>query len=259
LQQSCYALFMARRSIFITGASRGIGAAIAREFADLGDRVAIHYGQSEELAKEVLVSLKGSGHIAVQADLRNADEIKHVVDEAAETFGGIDVLINNAGVFLAHPIETSTYEDWQKAWSDTLDINLIGAANTTWCAVQHMPRTGDSRIVNVGSRGAFRGEPKSPAYGASKAALSSFGQSIAQALAPLGISVTTLAPGFVNTDMAAQLLNSPEGAGIRAQSPFDRVPTPEEVAKAVLFLASPEAQWASGAILDFNGASYLRM
>lgn len=250
---------MTRRSIFITGASRGIGATIAREFAELGDRVAIHYGQSEELAKEVLVSLKGSGHIAVHADLRNADEIKLAVDEAATTFGGIDILINNAGVFFAHPIETSTYEHWQKAWSDTLGINLIGAANMTWCAVQHMPRNGDSRVVNVGSRGAFRGEPKSPAYGASKAALSSFGQSIAQALAPLGISVTTLAPGFVNTDMAVHLLNSAEGAAIRAQSPFDRVATSQEVAKAVLFLASPDAQWASGAILDFNGASYLRM
>ena len=250
---------MTRRSIFITGASRGIGAEIAREFADLGDRVAIHYGQSGELAKKVLVSLKGSGHIAVQADLRNAGEIKQAVDEAANTFGGIDVLINNAGAFFAHPIETSTYEDWQKAWSDTLGINLIGAANMTWCAVQHMPRNGGSRVVNVGSRGAFRGEPKSPAYGASKAALSSFGQSIAQALAPLGISVTTLAPGFVKTDMASHLLDSSEGVAIRAQSPFNRGATPQEVAKAVLFLASPEAQWASGAILDFNGASYLRM
>jgi 3-oxoacyl-[acyl-carrier protein] reductase len=250
---------MAKRSVFITGASRGIGAAIAREFADLGDRVAVHYGQSEELAQEVLASLNGSGHIAVQADLQNPDDIKRAIDEAAQEFGGIDVLINNAGVFFAHPIETSTYEDWQKAWSDTLGINLIGAANMTWCAVQHMPHNGDSRIVNVGSRGAFRGEPKSPAYGASKAALSSFGQSIAKALAPLGISVTTLAPGFVNTDMAAELLNSSEGAAIRAQSPFNRVPTPQEIAKAVLFLASPEAQWASGAILDFNGASYLRM
>jgi 3-oxoacyl-[acyl-carrier protein] reductase len=254
-----YALPMPRRSVFITGASRGIGAAIAREFADSGDRVAIHYGQSQEMAKEVLVSLKGSGHITVQADLQNADEIRRAVDEAAQAFGSIDVLINNAGVFFAHPIETSTYEDWQKAWSDTLGVNLIGAANVTWCVVQHMPRGGDSRIVNVGSRGAFRGEPKSPAYGASKAAISSFGQSIAQALAPLGISVTTLAPGFINTDMAAELLNGPEGAGIRAQSPFNRVATPQEVAKAVFFLASPEAQWASGAILDFNGASYLRM
>jgi 3-oxoacyl-[acyl-carrier protein] reductase len=122
-----------------------------------------------------------------------------------------------------------------------------------------MPRGGESRIVNVGSRSAFRGESKSPAYGASKAAISSFDQWEAQALAALGISVTTLAPGFVNTDPAAHLRNGPEGAGIRAQSPFNRVPTAKEVPKAILFLASPSAQWASGAILDFNGASYLRM
>jgi NAD(P)-dependent dehydrogenase (short-subunit alcohol dehydrogenase family) len=122
-----------------------------------------------------------------------------------------------------------------------------------------MPRGGNSRIVNVGSRGAFRGEPASPAYGASKAAIAAFGQSLAQALGPLGIAVTTLAPGFVETDMATESLAGTGGVAIRAQSPFNRVPTPDEVAQAVLFLASPEAEWASGAVLDFNGASYLRL
>ncbi|HUW78408.1 MAG TPA: SDR family oxidoreductase [Candidatus Nanopelagicaceae bacterium] len=250
---------MTNRSVFVTGASRGIGAAIAREFAELGDRVAVHYGESKTSASKVLESLAGTGHIAVHADLRDANEVRNAVDRAAEEFGGIDVLVNNAGVFFSHPLETSTYEEWQNAWADTLGINLIGAANMVWCAVQHMPHHANSRIVNVGSRGAFRGEPTSPAYGASKAGLSSFGQSMALALAPLGISVTTLAPGFVETKMAAELLNGPEGEEIRSQSPFNRVATAKEIAKAVAFLASNEAEWASGAILDFNGASYLRM
>ena len=114
------------------------------------------------------------------------------------------------------------------------------------------------RIVNVGSRGAYRGEPDVPAYGASKAGLHAFGQSMAVALAPEGIAVVSLAPGFIATDMAAGLLDGPEGDAIRAQSPFGRVATPEEVARAIVALAEPGAEWVSGAVVDFNGASHLR-
>jgi NAD(P)-dependent dehydrogenase (short-subunit alcohol dehydrogenase family) len=250
---------MINRTILITGGSRGIGAAIAREFANAGDRIALHYSSSTKDAREVIDSLAGSDHMIVQADLRDPAAIKEMVDLVAQQYCAIDVLINNAGVFFDHPIESSTYEVWQQAWADTLGVNLIGAANVTWCALQHMPKNSTSRIVNIGSRGAFRGEPLSPAYGASKAAIVAFGQSIAKALAPMNIGVTTLAPGFVETDMAARLLDGPDGDGIRAQSPFNRVAKPQELAKAVYFLASPDSEWASGAVLDFNGASYLRM
>ncbi len=114
------------------------------------------------------------------------------------------------------------------------------------------------RIINVSSRGAFRGEPHSPAYGASKAGLNALGQSLAVALAPYQIAVATVAPGFVETDMTNEHLKPPRGDEIRAQSPFGRVAAPEEIAAAVLFLASEHSEWASGAILDLNGASYLR-
>lgn len=248
-----------QRRILITGGSRGIGAAIAREFAAAGDRVALHYSSGADTAAVVLASLPGEGHVMVQADLRDATAVKSMVDEAAAALGGIDVLVNNAGVFYPHRIDDVTYEQWQQAWSDTLGVNLIGAANATWCALQHMPRGGSSRIVNVGSRGAFRGEPNSPAYGASKAAIVAFGQSLAKDLGSTGIAVTTLAPGFVETDMAASSLEGEGGVVRRAESPFNRVASVEEVAQAVYFLASPAAEWASGAVLDFNGASYLRM
>ncbi|MEI6404821.1 MAG: SDR family oxidoreductase [Actinomycetes bacterium] len=250
---------MSRRRVLVTGGSRGIGAEIAREFAELGDQVAIHFSASAQGAQTVLETLPGTDHCIVHGDLRDADAVKTMVDQAAAHLGGIDVLINNAGIFIDHPIQSTTYAQWQEAWTDTLGVNLVGAANVTWCALQHMPTHNQSRIINVGSRGAFRGEPVSPAYGASKAGITAFGQSIAQALAPQGISVITLAPGFVDTEMAAVLLNGPTGDGIRAQSPFNRVPTANEVAKAVVMLASREAEWASGAVLDFNGASYLRM
>jgi len=242
----------------VTGASRGIGRAIAQAFAAAGDRVAVHHRDSAALAAEVLAGLPGAGHAVVQADLADPGAVRRMVDGAHDALGGLDVLVNNAGVFTPHPITNVSYEQWQAAWQHTLGVNLIGAANVTWCAVRHMISGGGGRIVNVSSRGAFRGEPGQPAYGASKAGLNALGQSLARALAPQGIAVATVAPGFVDTDMAAEHLDGARGAEIRAQSPFDRVATAEEIAAAVLYLASPEAEWASGAILDLNGASYLR-
>jgi len=248
---------VAERAVLVTGASRGIGRAVARAFAGQGDRVALHHRDSAALAQEVLAALPGRGHMVVQADLADAEAVRQMVEATVAGLGGLDVLVNNAGIYLPHPITEVSYEQWQDAWRQTLAVNLTGAANVTWCAVQHMKLTG-GRIVNVTSRGAFRGEPNHPAYGASKAGLNALGQSLARALAPFGIAVSTVAPGFVDTDMAAGILNSEQGGEIRAQSPFNRVATPEEIAAAVVYLASDQAEWASGAILDLNGASYLR-
>ena len=245
------------RAVLVTGASRGIGRAVARAFAERGDRVAVHHRDSAGLAAEVLAELPGGGHTIVAADLADPDATRRMVEAAVADLGGLDVLVNNAGVYLWHPVTEVSYEQWQDIWRQTLAVNLTGAANVTWCAVQHMRHTG-GRIVNVSSRGAFRGEPRHPAYGASKAGLNAFGQSMARALAPLGISVATVAPGYVDTEMAAEDLDSARGDEIRAQSPFNRVATPEEIAAAVVYLASDEAEWASGSVLDLNGASYLR-
>ena len=121
-----------------------------------------------------------------------------------------------------------------------------------------MAEQGGGRIINVGSRGAFRGEPECPAYGASKAGLHAMSQSLAVALAPKGILVYAVAPGFVETDMAKELLESEAGAAIKAQSPLGRVARPEEVAETVCFLASSQAEFLTGSIIDVNGASYLR-
>ena len=245
------------RAVLVTGASRGIGAAVARAFAASGERVAVHYATREAQAREVAASLDGDGHVVVGADLADPDAVRDMVSAAAAALGGIDVLVNNAGVIEEHPIAETSYEEWQRAWSHTLGVNLVGAANVTWCAVQHMGRGG--RIVNVASRGAFRGEPRQPAYGASKAGLIAFGQSLARALGPAGISVTAVAPGFTETDMAAQALAGAEGERRRAEIPLGRIATPDDVAAAVLFLASPQAELASGTVLDVNGASHLRM
>jgi 3-oxoacyl-[acyl-carrier protein] reductase len=248
---------LAQRAVLVTGASRGIGRAVAEAFAELGDRVAVHHRGSPELAGQVLAGLPGNGHTVVQADLADAEAVRQMVGQAHADLGGLDVLVNNAGIYVPHPVTEVSYEQWQDAWREILAVNLTGAANVTWCAVQYMKATG-GRIVNVTSRGAYRGEPRHPAYGASKAGLNSFGQSMARALAPLGIAVASVAPGFVETAMARPDLDSARGEEIRAQSPFNRVATTKEIAAAVIYLASEPAEWASGTVLDLNGASYLR-
>jgi NAD(P)-dependent dehydrogenase (short-subunit alcohol dehydrogenase family) len=196
--------------------------------------------------------------VAVGAELSDAGEVRTMVEAAAGALGGIDVLVNNAGIFdPAHPIDDSSYEEWQDAWAQTLAINLVGAANAAFCALPHMERGG--RIVFVASRGAFRGEPTHPAYGASKAGMISLAQSLARRLGPRGIAVSSVAPGFTETDMAAEALEGEEGVRRRAESPLGRVARAEEVAAAVRYLASPEAEMASGTVIDVNGASFLRM
>jgi 3-oxoacyl-[acyl-carrier protein] reductase len=250
---------MRDRGVLVTGASRGIGRAVARAFARLGDRVAVHHRDSPDLAAETVRSLDGAGHVVVQAELADAEDVRLMVDAAVAGLGRVDVLINNAAMYGEHRIADVSYEEWQDAWRRVLGVNLVGSANVTYCVVHHMLGAGiKGRIVNVSSRGAYRGEPRVPAYGASKAGLNSFTGSMARALAPHGIAVTGVAPGFVETDMANQALKAPRGAEIRGQSPFDRVARPEEVAAAVVYLASSEAEFASGTVIDINGASYLR-
>ncbi|RDI68216.1 SDR family NAD(P)-dependent oxidoreductase [Nocardia pseudobrasiliensis] len=251
------------RRVLVTGASRGIGRAVASAFAVQGDRVAVHYGADTAAATRTLESLPGSGHIMVTGDLGNPDTAQQVADTAVRGLGGIDVLVNNAAVATSpatqHSVADTDYAQWQHIWRKMIDVNLLGAVNLTYCVARHLiDRSAPGSVVNVGSRGAFRGEPDFPAYAASKAGLHTFGQSMAVALAPHGISVTSVAPGFVGTERQQAKLASAEGDAVRAQSPFGRVGTPAEIASAVLYLASPQAQWASGTVLDLNGASYLR-
>lgn len=247
----------------VTGASRGIGRATAIALSARGDRVAVHYGRDRDAAAQTLSMLQGEGHHLVGGDLADAEAAQDVVDAASTALGTIDLLVNNAATAPSaetfHRVDGIDYAGWQRVWRRMIDVDLLGVANVTYLVADALiaaKRPGT--IVNVGSRGATRGEPDFPAYGAAKAGLHTFGQSMAVALAPHGISVATVAPGFVATDRQQERLAGPDGDAVRAQSPFGRVGTPEEVAAAILYLSSPEAQWASGAVLDLNGASHLR-
>jgi 3-oxoacyl-[acyl-carrier protein] reductase len=261
--------------MIVTGAGRGIGRAIALCAAAAGaDLVLGSRTKSELEAVAAEASPHGRRIVCLPLDLCERGSIDGFARRALAAFGRIDVLVNNAALYveepvggsrrIGHPLAETPYDEWVAAWRKTLAVNLEGAAHLTWCVARQMldvaPADGVKRgaIVNVGSRGAYRGEPDVPAYGAAKAGLHALGQSLAVSLAPHDITVTSIAPGFIATDMTAQLLAGPGGDAIRAQSPYGRVATAEEVADAIVWLASPAATWSTGAVLDFNGASYLR-
>jgi 3-oxoacyl-[acyl-carrier protein] reductase len=246
------------RVVLVTGGSRGIGRAVAEEFAARGATVAVQFRADRRAAGDTLAALAGGGHRAFPADLADPEQARSLVGQVIGELGRIDVLVNNAGIYERHPILETSYEEWQRAWRRTVETNLLGPANLLHAVAPHMVAAGGGRIVNVSSRGAFRGEPEHPAYGASKAGLNSLGQSMALALGRHGVYVTTVAPGFVETEMAAPFLEGPDGDAIRAQSPLNRAATPQEVARVVVFLASPGSEFTTGAVVDVNGASYLR-
>ena len=246
------------KTALVTGGSRGIGRAVAKAFAARGARVTINYLSNKEAAVATLSEMEGGPHVAIQADVSDPDAVEHLFEEAVAALGSIDIVVNNAGIFRYHRIDEVEFEEWQSSWREVLNTNLVGPANVCFHAARHMIEHGGGRIVNVSSRGAFRGEPEGPAYGASKAGLNAMSQSLAQRLAPHDIFVGVVAPGFVETDLGARVLDGPLGDSVRAQSPLNRVARPEEVAYAVLFLASNGSEFSTGTIIDVNGASYLR-
>lgn len=247
-----------RTSILITGASGGIGRAAAIECARKGAAIGIHYHNNRDRAEATLDALSGDGHRLYQCDITDPEAVEGLIGQAHEEFGGLEVLVNNAGISERHHFEDIDYATWQKTWKTVVDTNLTSASNLCFCAAKKMLASGGGKIVNVSSRGAFRGEPLMPWYGASKAGMNAMGQSLAQALGPNGVFVYTVAPGFVETEMAKSTLESPEGDNIRNQSSMGRVAQPEEIAKTIAFLAFDAPAFMTGCIIDVNGASYLR-
>lgn len=247
------------KTVLVTGGSRGIGRACARLFARAGARVMITYKTSKGEAEEVVKELASPDrHGALPLDVSQPQQVEALFQHLVQQWGKIDVLVNNAGIFTEHKILETDYAQWQEAWQQTLATNLVGVSNLCFFAARHMKENGGGKIINISSRGAFRGEPDHPAYGASKAGLNAMSQSLAIALAPHNITVGVIAPGFVETDMAKEALAGQEGEKIKQQSPLNRVATPEEVARAVAMFASEGTEFMTGGIWDVNGASYLR-
>lgn len=171
-------------SVLITGASGGIGRAAAFECASRGARIGVHYNANLERAEATLAALPGDGHQLFQCDIVDAEAAQQLIEQADRAFGGLDVLVNNAGISQRLNFEDIDYDTWRETWRRIVDTNLTAAANLCFCAGKKMIDRGGGRIVNLSSRGAFRGEPLMPWYGASKAGMNAMGQSLAQALGP---------------------------------------------------------------------------
>jgi len=238
----------------VTGASGGIGAAICQVLASRGATVILHYRSEQAAAEAVREALPGRGHRTVQGDLADPTQVLRLWQGLAQR-DRIDVLINNAGIFPDHPPLSTPYSDWTAAWQQTLATNLLGAAHLSFCAARDMTQRDGGRIVSVSSRAAFRGEPGAPAYAASKAGLNAFSQSLAKALAPRGVYVFVVAPGWVETQRVGQVI---QDKALIADQPLGRVATPQEVASVVSYCALDAPASMTGAVVDVNGASYLR-
>jgi NAD(P)-dependent dehydrogenase (short-subunit alcohol dehydrogenase family) len=238
----------------VTGASRGIGRVIAMQLAQRGVRVALHYRNNRAAAEKCLAGLAGSGHAIFDADLSDPGATAPLWQRVIDRLGTVDVLVNNAGLYIEHSPLKTAYADWTTVWLQTLSANLVAPANLSLLAAQGMaaraePKDaafGRGRIVNISSRGAFRGEPDAPS------------QSLAKALAPRAVYVYCVAPGWVETEMATSHLEGPDGAAILAQHPLGRVNHTDEVANATVYCALDAPAAMTGCVIDVNGASYLR-
>lgn len=246
------------KKVLVTGGSRGIGKATALAFAKRGAIVGINFRSNITEAERTLNELPGKEHRLFQGDISEKENCQSLVADFVSAYGQLDVLVNNAGISVFHEIDKVDFDHWSHAWENTFKTNLFAAANMSYWAAKAMMKTGGGRIVNVSSRGSFRGEPTKPAYGASKAALNAMTQSLAKQLAPHNIYLGVVAPGFTETEMAAVTLTPAERENLLRESPFKRMAQPDEVAHAIVFLASEGAEYTSGTIVDVNGASYLR-
>ena len=194
---------LSNKTILITGAAGGIGEALCTSFAEANGTIILHYNSNRDKAESLLQKLPGMHHRAIQCDLSNADQVNTMFS----AIDHVDIVINNAAVVENHEIDSLSYQDWQDIWERTIGANLIGPANIMYLASKFMIKNGGGKFINISSRGAFRGEPSAPAYGASKAGLNSLGQSLAKALAKDRVFVYTIAPGFVDTERVKNLID----------------------------------------------------
>lgn len=243
-------------NVLLTGGSRGIGRSAVRALHEAGASVVFTYNRESEQANGLCNEL-GSRVWAEQCDIAEHASLPMLVDTAVQRLGTIDVLINNAAIFAENPFFGTDYDSWRSGWQHTFDVNVFGAAHLTFLVLRHMREHGRGKILNIVSRAAHRGELTFADYGASKAALTNLTKSIARSCAKDGIVAIAIAPGFIETDMAAPDLDE-RGEELAAEVPLGYVGKPEEVASIIAFFASDAANYANGATIDVNGGSYVR-
>lgn len=239
-----------RQVALVTGASRGIGRAIALELGRAGCAVCVNYLNSRQAAQEVAETLRSQGcdAVAVQADVADGAAVADMVRQAEKALGPVTVLVNNAGVAGQAQFQDITDEMWNRY----LAVNLGGARNTIRAVLPHMLSEKSGAIVNISSIWGLRGASCEVAYACTKAAIIALTRSLAMELAPSGIRVNCVAPGVINTDMV-QVLGQETLRDLAEQTPLGRLGTPEDIAHAVAFLASDKASFITGQVLGADG------
>ena len=239
-----------KKTVIITGSSRGIGAATALEFAKNGYNVVVNYNNSKDRALELLEKIRSEGvmAIALKADVSKPDEAKYLVEKTLEEFGRIDVLVNNAGIAEPKLFTDMTFSEWQRMF----DVNVNGMFNCTQPVVKHMLKKHDGKIINIASILGISGASCEVHYSAAKAAVIGFTKALAKELGPSNITVNCVAPGVIDTEMGRYVAESIMQK-LKAQTPLGRTGKAEEIAKAILFLAGDNANFFTGQVLSPNG------
>ncbi|MDN5202055.1 SDR family oxidoreductase [Fulvivirgaceae bacterium BMA10] len=247
---------LTNKKVLITGASRGIGKAITEQMAEAGATVAIHYFKNDTVANDLAKKLS-NGCQPFGADLANPSEVTKLFDNVIESFGDLDILINNAGIALQSPIGTKD-DQWLDDWQTTLRVNLDACALLCKKALELFSMKQKGKIINISSRAAFRGDTADyMAYAASKGGMVALTRSIARAYGKFGITAFNIAPGFTRTDMAQSFIDQyGEDFALRGVA-LDRLTEPKDIAPMVVFLASGLADHATGCTIDINAASYV--
>lgn len=252
------------KTALVTGASRGIGRAIALRLAGDGYRVGVHYNANHAAAQDVLAALAGTSHVLLPANLADPASIEPLARRALDALGGrVDVLVHNAGIYLPSPVlgtvnlQQVNLEQWRASLHTQMQVNFWAGADLAFLLAPAMAQAGWGRIIHISSRAGERGEADNAGYGASKAAQINFVRSLAVELAPAKIGCFAVAPGWAETDMAADVLAA-RGEAIVAGIPLGRIASPDDVAHLVAYLVTERADYLSGGTIDVNGASYLR-
>ncbi len=243
-----------KKTVVITGSSRGIGASIAESFALRGYNVVINYNNSEKQALDLLGKIRSNGgtSIALKADISKFEEAEYLINKALEEFGNIDVLINNAGISQQKLFTDITESDWKNMF----DVNIHGMFNCTKPVVKHMLKNHRGKIINVSSVWGVTGGACEVHYSASKAAVIGFTKALAKELGPSSIQVNCINPGVIDTEMNSNL--TPEDIkNILEKTPCTKIGTPQDVANLALFLAGSESDFITGEIININGGFFI--
>ena len=243
---------LANKVAVVTGASKGIGAAIAKALAAEGAAVIVNYASSRAGADKVVAEITGNGGkaVAVQADVAKKPDIERLFAETKKAFGALDILVNNAGIYEFLPLEKITEDHFHKQFN----VNVLGQILATQEAVKHFGSTGGS-IINISSVASTSAPAGDSVYSATKAAVDAVTKSLAKELGPRKIRLNTINPGMVETEglHSAGMVESDFRKQIEAQTPLGRIGQPDDIAPAVVFLASPDAGWITGQSLYLTG------